>query len=111
MAVGSGGVLASLSGVVALAPPEKFSAAAGYLAPPAARYDAVARWSGGVASCGAVSICGGSGVHSGKWERRGIGRPSTAGTGTAPASALAAGAGAASTMSTTVGRFYSVYLE
>ena len=40
-----------------------------------------------------------------------IGRPSMAWTGTAPANALATGAGAASTTSTTVGRFYIVYLE
>jgi len=43
-----------------------------------------------------------------------IGRPAMAWTGTAPASALATGAGAASTASTTsttVGRFYIVYLE
>jgi hypothetical protein len=32
-------------------------------------------------------------------------------TGTAPANVLATGAGAASTTSTTVGRFYIVYLE
>lgn len=40
-----------------------------------------------------------------------IGRPSMAWTGTAPANALATGAGAASTTSTTVGRFYIVYLQ
>jgi hypothetical protein len=50
------------------------------------------------------------------WEgtsgsNRTSGCPSISWTGTAPANALATGAGAASTTSTTVGRFYIVYLE